>query len=420
MMLATKTFHDTTSWPYYPDLDFAERWLPWGTPETFVYSIIGISAGILCGWLLYLLCRPFVTVRSRRSAVILGATLGGSAVMVIWIGDPNLLYTFPIFTALFMLTTRGDRVGRLAVCFIFFCMCMTTAALFDTYLGARIISYVSDLIARIGRCVVFLIIYLCFRRFLPAEPPQLSRRLWSLVFALSLMPLAALASTVLLTYPRYESEDVLDVSLRVGLGILPFVLVTSIVLLAAIIVLARQQALEEAGYLASLRENYYENLRALRISSCDSCVTICATTSPPPAACSSSARSTKRAPTSTISAKAVRSADRAASVTTSSPMSFSLPKQKRWSNLPSPAISASSCRRSSPSPIRISAPFSATPSTTPAKRRQASPAPLCGCAAVPTRGFSCSPSTIRSTEKSTPIFPPRNRTSAPTATGCRA
>ena len=213
MMLATKTFHDTTSWPYYPDLDFAERWLPWGTPETFVYSVIGISAGILCGWLLYLLCRPFVTVRSRRSAVILGVTLGGSAVMVIWIGDPNLLYTFPIFMALFMLTTRGDRVGRLAVCFIFFCMCMTTAALFGTYLGARIISYVSDLIARIGRCVVFLIFYLCFRRFLPTEPPQLSRRLWSLVFALSLMPLAALASTVLLTYPRYESEDVLDVLL---------------------------------------------------------------------------------------------------------------------------------------------------------------------------------------------------------------
>ena len=67
---------------------------------------------------------------------------------------------------------------------------------------------------------------------------------------------------MLLTYPRYESEDVVDLSLRIGLGILPFVLVTSIVLLAAIIVLARQQALEEAGYLASLRENYYENLRA--------------------------------------------------------------------------------------------------------------------------------------------------------------
>lgn len=419
MMLATKTFHDTTSWPYYPDLDFAERWLPWGTPETFMYSIIGISAGILCGWLLYLLCRPFVTVRSRRSAVILGATLGGSAVMVIWIGDPNLLYTFPIFTALFMLTTRGDRVGRLAVCFIFFCMCMTTAALFDTYLGVRIISYVSDLIARIGRCVVFLIIYLCFRRFLPTEPPQLSRRLWSLVFALSLMPLAALASTVLLTYPRYESEDVVDLSLRIGLGILPFVLITSIVLLAAIIVLARQQALERPAIWRRCGKIITKTC-APRISSCDSCVTICAITSPPPAACSNSARSTKRAPISTISAKAVHSADRAASVTTSSPMSFSLPRQKRWSNPASPAISASSCRRASPSPIRISALFSATPSTTPAKQRQASPAPRFSCAVAPTRDFSCSPSTIRSTEKSTPIFPPRNRTSAPTAMGCRA
>ena len=261
MMLASKTFHDTTSWPYYPDLDFAERWLPWGTPETFVYSIIGISAGILCGWLLYLLCRPFVTVRSRRSAVILGATLGGSAVMVIWIGDPNLLYTFPIFTALFMLTTRGDRVGRITLCFIFFCMSMSIAALLDTYIGYGFLNRNTDLATRCGRLIITLAIYLGFHRFLPKEPPLLSRNLWMLPLALSLLPMAALCSTVLLTYPRWESEAVLNVSLRVGLGILPFVLITSIVLLAAIIVLARQNAMEQEQALAAQRAIYYEGLQ---------------------------------------------------------------------------------------------------------------------------------------------------------------
>lgn len=260
-MLATTIYFDNSALTTQPPLSFAERWLPWGTLETFFYSIIGITVGALCSWLLYLLCRRFVTVRSRRSAIILGATLGCSSVMVIWIGDPNLLYTFPIFTVFFLLTTRGDRIGRLAVCFIFFCMIMATAALFDTYLSEQLMSMFSDLIARFGRCLVFLAIYLSFRRFLPKEPPVLSHRLWGLVLALSLMPLAALASTVLLTYPRYESADVLNVSMRIGLGILPFVLLTSIVLLGAIIVLARQTTMEQEQALAAQREIYYEGLQ---------------------------------------------------------------------------------------------------------------------------------------------------------------
>lgn len=229
--------------------------------EQLSYSLSGITIAILCSIVLYWLCRPFVVVRSRASAVVLGGTLGCSACMVIWVGDPNLLYTFPIFTILFLLSTRGDRVGRFSVCFIFFCMIMATAALFDTYLSARLMTLTSDLIARFGRFLVFLAIYAGFRRFLPKEPPLLSRRLWGLVLALALMPLAALASTVLLTFPRYESDDALNVAMRIGIGILPFVLLTAIVLLGAILVLARQTVLEQEQALAAQREIYYEGLR---------------------------------------------------------------------------------------------------------------------------------------------------------------
>lgn len=246
-MLATTTSFDT------PAL---------GSSTYILLCIIGIGAALLCGLLLYRLVRAFVGVRPRWGAPVLVLGLGGSTSMVIWVGDPNLLYTFPIFLAFFMLATRGDRIGRLAVCFIFFCMMMSIAALLDTYLGYTFHTHQwTDMATRLGRLLVIALIYAGFRRFLPKEPPVLSHRLWGLVLALSLMPLAALASTVLLTYPRYESADVLNVSMRIGLGILPFVLLTSIVLLGAIIVLARQTTMEQEQALAAQREIYYEGLQ---------------------------------------------------------------------------------------------------------------------------------------------------------------
>lgn len=246
-MLATTTYLDT------PAL---------GSLTYILLCIIGISAALLCGLLLYRLVRAFVGVRPRWGAPMLVLGLGGSTGMVIWVGDPNLLYTFPVFLAFFMLATRGDRIGRLAVCFIFFCMMMSIAALLDTYLGYTFHTYqLTDMATRLGRLLVIALIYVGFRRFLPKEPPLLSRRLWGLVLALALMPLAALASTVLLTFPRYESDDALNVAMRIGIGILPFVLLTAIVLLGAILVLARQTVLEQEQALAAQREIYYEGLR---------------------------------------------------------------------------------------------------------------------------------------------------------------
>ena len=65
------------------------------------------------GFFLYKLCAPFVRPRNGRFwRVLLFLTLAGSTGMVIWIGDPNLLYTLPAFFALFLLSTRGDRIGR--------------------------------------------------------------------------------------------------------------------------------------------------------------------------------------------------------------------------------------------------------------------------------------------------------------------
>lgn len=225
-------------------------------------TLFFFALSILVGVILYHLCQPFISTRQRWGKPLLILTMGLSSSMVIWVGDPNLLYTFPVFLFFFMLATKGNRLGRLAMCIIFFCLIMSICALLDTYLGYRLIHLDTDYLTSFGRLFLAGMIYLCFRRFLPKRSVQLSPNLWALVFALSLMPLCALAATVLLTYPyNYESALMQEMILRQGIAILPFVLITSLVLLAAVIILARQEALEQEHALAAQRDIYYEGLR---------------------------------------------------------------------------------------------------------------------------------------------------------------
>ena len=214
------------------------------------------------GFFLYHLCRPFVTFRSGRlwKAVFL-LTLAISSGMVIWIGDPNLLYTLPIYFLLFFLCTRGDWVGRLTVCVVFFCLEMSVCALLDTYIQAVDTGRLYDLLVRLMRTAVFGALWLLLRRRFPAEQVHLTRRLWQVVLGLAVMPLCALIAVVLLTFQKYESAAVNALALNQGLVVLPFVLVTSLVLLVAILILADHERLERASQLAGLREVYYQGLQ---------------------------------------------------------------------------------------------------------------------------------------------------------------
>ncbi len=98
------------------------------------------------------------------------------------------------------------------------------------------------------------------RRF-AAEQVRLSRRLWQMVLGLTAMPLCALVAVVLLTFQKYHSDAVNTLAMNQGLVVLPFVLLTSIVLLFAVLILADHQRLERANQLSGLREIYYQGLR---------------------------------------------------------------------------------------------------------------------------------------------------------------
>ncbi len=212
------------------------------------------------GWFLYRLCRPFVCIREGKGRrFVLAATMGVSSGMVIWVGDPNLLYTLPVYFTLFFLCTEGDRVGRAAVCAIFFCLEMSVCAMLDTYLAFARENY--DVLVRLVRTAIFGGLWLLLRRRLPQEPVTLPRRLWRLALALAMMPLCALASVVLLTYDKYDSPAVHSLAMNLGLAVLPFVFVTALVLLPAILILAEHERLEQEGRLASLRESYYQGLQ---------------------------------------------------------------------------------------------------------------------------------------------------------------
>ena len=188
-------------------------------------------------------------------------TLAFSSGMVIWIGDPNLLYTLPIYFLLFFLCTRGDWVGRLTVCVVFFCLEMSVCALVDTYVQAVDTDRLYDLLVRLLRTAIFGAFWLLLRRRFPAEQVHLTRRLWQVVLGLASMPLCALIAVVLLTFQKYESAAVNTLALNQGLLVLPFVLVTSLVLLVAILILADHERLERASQLAGLREVYYQGLQ---------------------------------------------------------------------------------------------------------------------------------------------------------------
>ena len=231
--------------------------------ETAFWCILSALSIFCIGTPLYRLCTPFVTVRtSRWRKVLLYGTLGVSGCMVIWVGDPNLLYTLPVFFAIFFFCTQGNPVGRLAVAMILFCLLMSVSALADTYVQELFHHNVwGELAAQLARFLALELIWLGFRRRLPREPVALSPKLWRLVLGLAAMPLCALTSVVLLTQGRYDSPTAYSMSMNLGLAVLPFVLLTSVVLLAAILVLARHEKLEQAQRLASLREVYYQGLQ---------------------------------------------------------------------------------------------------------------------------------------------------------------
>ena len=219
------------------------------------------------GFFLYRLLAAFLPLRPGRGwRAALVILLGISAKMIIRLGDPNLLYTLVVFLPLLLAASQGDRVGRLAVAISFFCLIMPVNAALDTYY-APIMSYhglgsVYVYTSEFIRPAVWGLLYLAVRKRLPQSPPRLSPRLWRLVLLLAAMPFSSLLAVVLLTVEgRVSSSAIHSLTMNLGVVVLPFVFLSALALLYAILVLEDHTRLEQADKLASLRESYYQALR---------------------------------------------------------------------------------------------------------------------------------------------------------------
>ncbi len=222
-------------------------------------DICGFALIFLAGGLIYRLMSPFICFRKGRWAKILMLLLfSGSCGMVIWIGDPNVLYTMLVFFPCFFLITQGQPAQRLALAMISFCYIMSVCATIDSYVY-RLNYY--DYIVRLLRPAIFGGIYFLFRKRLPAEPLGLSSGMWKLMLGLSAMPFFSLIAVVGLTYYRYESVLVDIVSKNQGLAVLPVILLGCLLLLRAILALADYERLQSESRLSALRELYYQSLQ---------------------------------------------------------------------------------------------------------------------------------------------------------------
>jgi len=224
----------------------------------YLWFIPHVASGVF----LYLLYRAFVYVKPRkRWRFLVLLTLGFSSGMVIWVGDNNLLFTLPVFCILCVYPTQGDLLGRIAVALVFFCNIMSICAILDTYLAFLCEDPMYGFLKTFLRPIWFGGMMFLLRKRLPENPPQLPHRLWRLVLGLSAMPLCSLAASVLLGSRYYKGSTAYILSMNMGLVILPFVFLTSVILMFTIVVLANHARLEQQERLSSLREIYYQGMR---------------------------------------------------------------------------------------------------------------------------------------------------------------
>ncbi len=214
------------------------------------------------GYFLYRLCQSFTAIKENRWAKrMLFITLMLTSGMVIWIGDNNFAMTLPFYMTAFLITTKGDLLGRITVGGVFFCFIMSVCAMADTYLIPLDRFRCYDIASRLVRPLIFGLFYLIFYRHLKGKTIKLPHRLWKLCSGLTILPFTALSVLILPAYWMPESILLHNLNWFQGTVILPISLISSLVLLHSILVLADYEAKAQTAALTEMREVYYQGLK---------------------------------------------------------------------------------------------------------------------------------------------------------------
>lgn len=201
----------------------------------------------------------FLTIKdSRWKKIILLAGFWLLISMIIYIGDlVNLPPTFLIFMLCLYISSEGSYMKKLSIGLIFSCTALSFSALADNFLLNLLPT--SGILTRCLLLVLFWGLTYCVSRNRgPNKDYELSPPLWRLVFLLTLPPLGIVISVVLLstqdTYTFFAMKRAYTFLLLLSSFSFPG-------LLRTILVLTRQQALEQQNVLFHSNEKYYESIR---------------------------------------------------------------------------------------------------------------------------------------------------------------
>ncbi len=210
---------------------------------------LNFSCCIVTPYFVLLALEHFLPIRSKRWAKpLLYVGCGLLVGMIIYVGDrANLPGTLISFALAVFICCEGDRLQRLSITLIFASLGLSFNALMDSYF----------MLAAYGlpRLFVWFGVYFVLKRFAPKHEYNLPPRLWALIDVLTLTPFAATLITVLL------SDDIDGMSGNIqGFLLLLVVTLSSFGLLWAVVVLARQQKLEQEKSFYEMNRVYYQNL----------------------------------------------------------------------------------------------------------------------------------------------------------------
>lgn len=178
--------------------------------------------------------------------------------MIIFVGDLiNLPPTFVFFMVCLFISCEGSFMKKLTIGLIFSCTALSFSALIDNFILDFLPT--SGILTRCCLLIVFwgLICYIS-RNNVPDKHYELPLPLWRLIFLLALIPFGILVSVILLSTDTIYSNSALVRTYSVLL-LLPTLTFSG--LLQTILVLARQQKLEQQNALLHANEKYYESIR---------------------------------------------------------------------------------------------------------------------------------------------------------------
>ncbi len=179
--------------------------------------------------------------------------------MIIFIGDlGNLPPTALLFLLSVCICCMGTTLQKITIGIMFISTAFSFNALTDNYFANLPQTYSGSIyLCFILRLIFWLLMYLLIRHFAPNKDYQISPSLWRLLLFLTMPPIGIVSSIVLLTNPYTEK---ITGSFLTYFFLLVLALFSMIALFWAILVLSRQQELEEQNVLMEMNQLYYENL----------------------------------------------------------------------------------------------------------------------------------------------------------------